>query len=394
MSFSSRSLAFLAAATCALLILGITVPEKGVRISAFSPQAAGGVPPAAIQQNNIGVGYMNQYLYSEAAAAFQQAVAAASHFNVARVNLGIALIYKQDYDVALRTLQDAAAREPENPHALYALGLLFKNKGENEKAAENFARVTRIDPKDAASFYHLGVLQARSRNNQEAETSLRRCLELEPLNTSAMYNLGTLLMKVGRTEEGNRMLEQFRALQQKGEAGGGMGIGNQYGEMGAYALAVDYRPAFKPATLAPRPPEATTPFTDVLIEAGPGSQTEVGGAPTASPMAQGIALADFDGDGNVDAVVTRYEPARNTTQSFLYRNVGKGKFTDITEAAGIPRMGNNAAAVGDYDNDGLPDVYLPGPGKLLRDLGKGRFQEVAGAIPQERGLSAASSPPR
>src|SRR5437867_1269158 len=158
MSFSSRSLAFLAAATCALLILGITAPEKGVRISAFSPQAAGGFPPAAIQQNNIGVGYMNQYLYSEAAAAFQQAVAAASRFNLARVNLGIALIYKQDYDEALRTLQDAAAREPENPHALYALGLLFKNKGENEKAAENFARVTRIDPKDAASFYHLGVL--------------------------------------------------------------------------------------------------------------------------------------------------------------------------------------------------------------------------------------------
>src|SRR5262245_62839149 len=69
----------------------------------------------AIEQNNIGVAYMNKYAYNEAAAAFRKAVAADASLNQARINIGLALLYKQDYDEAKSTLQDALSREPASP---------------------------------------------------------------------------------------------------------------------------------------------------------------------------------------------------------------------------------------------------------------------------------------
>src|SRR6185295_17442609 len=68
--------------------------------------------------------------------------------------------------------------------------------------------------------------------------------------------------------------------------------------------------------------------------------------------------------------------------SVLYRNNGKGVFTDISAAAGIAaHVGNGlGVAVGDYDDDGLPDVFVANdkvPNFLFHNEGGGRFTEVA-----------------
>ena len=65
----------------------------------------------------------------------------------------------------------------------------------------------------------------------------------------------------------------------------------------------------------------------------------------------------------------------------LYRNNGKGVFTDVSAAAGIaPYVGNGlGVAVGDYDDDGLPDVFVANdavPNFLFHNEGGGRFTEV------------------
>ncbi|MGH8247186.1 MAG: FG-GAP-like repeat-containing protein, partial [Gammaproteobacteria bacterium] len=328
---------------------------------------------SAIEQNSIGNGYMNQYLYNEATGAFRKALAADPSFHIARVNLGIALLYKQDYDEALITLQDAIRRQAKDPFAHYALGLLHKNNGEHEKAAQHFSEVAALDPRDPASFYNLGVLMARLRKNSEAESALRRCLELEPANTSALYNLGTLLIKSGRGEEGTRLLESFRALQQKGE---GASIGNQYGEMGNYALARNYQPVFTPASISPRPSDARAPFRDGSVEAGLDSLVLARPA-AVSPAGGGVALSDLDGDGDIDAIVTRFEPGPNSFRALVLRNDGKGRFADVSASSGIQERGMTSAALGDYDNDGLPDLFLASGGDLLfRNLGQCRFQNV------------------
>ena len=66
-------------------------------------------------------------------------------------------------------------------------------------------------------------------------------------------------------------------------------------------------------------------------------------------------------------------------ETYLFRNDGKGRFTDSSSSSGIKNSGGQiSAAIGDYDNDMLPDIYLVGLGgnRLFRNLGQWRFQEV------------------
>src|SRR5882672_10645781 len=68
---------------------------------------------------------------------------------------------------------------------------------------------------------------------------------------------------------------------------------------------------------------------------------------------QGVAVGDYDGDGYPDLYVTQYG------RSILYHNNGDGTFTDVTEKAGIAAPGWASSAVWfDYDNDGRLDLFV------------------------------------
>jgi enediyne biosynthesis protein E4 len=73
----------------------------------------------------------------------------------------------------------------------------------------------------------------------------------------------------------------------------------------------------------------------------------------AGGYAQGIAVGDYDGDGLPDMYVTQYG------RSILYHNNGDGTFTDVTEKAGVAAPGWASSAVWfDYDNDGRLDLFV------------------------------------
>jgi enediyne biosynthesis protein E4 len=68
---------------------------------------------------------------------------------------------------------------------------------------------------------------------------------------------------------------------------------------------------------------------------------------------QGVAVGDYDGDGFPDLYVTQYG------KSILYHNNGDGTFTDVTERAGVAAPGWGSSAVWfDYDNDGRLDLFV------------------------------------
>jgi hypothetical protein len=101
-------------------------------------------------------------------------------------------------------------------------------------------------------------------------------------------------------------------------------------------------------------------------------------------MGGGIALFDCDNDGKLDIVVVRDSTVRNYLAGgdlmvTLYRQDGNLHFTDITETAGLTARGwGMGIAVGDFDNDGLPDLYVTGYGHnvLYRNLGGCKFEDV------------------
>jgi hypothetical protein len=100
-------------------------------------------------------------------------------------------------------------------------------------------------------------------------------------------------------------------------------------------------------------------------------------------MGSGAAFFDADGDGRQDILLINgmnlgAGSARKPVMA-LYHNAGNGKFTDVTEKAGlaVPMYGLGVAAA-DYDNDGRTDIYVTalGPNRLFRNLGGLRFQDV------------------
>src|SRR5438034_5134420 len=95
-------------------------------------------------------------------------------------------------------------------------------------------------------------------------------------------------------------------------------------------------------------------------------------------IGSGAALFDCDNDGRLDIYLVQNggpKGARNR----LYRQKADGIFEDVSAGSGLDVAGYGmGVAVGDVNNDGLPDVYLTGYGgdRLFLNLGGGRFREV------------------
>ncbi|MHC4205137.1 MAG: CRTAC1 family protein [Planctomycetota bacterium] len=101
-------------------------------------------------------------------------------------------------------------------------------------------------------------------------------------------------------------------------------------------------------------------------------------------VSAGLALFDYDEDGDIDIYFLNGAPLRGTSvkvppTNALYRNDGDWRFTDVTDKAGVGDPGYGlGVAVGDYDNDGDPDIYLNnyGPNVLYSNNGDGTFTDV------------------
>ena len=85
---------------------------------------------------------------------------------------------------------------------------------------------------------------------------------------------------------------------------------------------------------------------------------------------QGIAWGDYNNDGLLDLYVTRGNQGGGPYENTLYRNNGDGTFTDVTAEAGVVGGPNNWAAMwGDYDNDGFLDLFVTNPGVAAEGVG-------------------------
>jgi hypothetical protein len=136
------------------------------------------------------------------------------------------------------------------------------------------------------------------------------------------------------------------------------------------------------------PPEGPIRFEEIATKAGlkyvtATDSTENKNQP--QTMVAGVALFDYDGDGYLDvyvvggAAIPSLQKESPVYWNRLFHNNRDGTFTDVTEKAGLSGAGyGSGVAVGDYDNDGWPDLFLANVtgNQLFHNNGDGTFTDV------------------
>jgi enediyne biosynthesis protein E4 len=150
-------------------------------------------------------------------------------------------------------------------------------------------------------------------------------------------------------------------------------------------------PAPHPPAAAPSAPRGEEAFVDVTARAGIAFRHVTGATGKyylIETFGGGAAWLDYDRDGQLDLyIVNSHEDPYNglgkgKAGNALYRNKGDGTFEDVTARAGVGDRGYGmGVAVGDYDNDGYPDIYVTncGPDVLYHNDGNGKFTDVTEA---------------
>ena len=151
----------------------------------------------------------------------------------------------------------------------------------------------------------------------------------------------------------------------------------------AGAIAISGLPQFVRAT-----PDAIYPFEEIPADKSGIRWTHSAGKSAERYLPEttgpGCAFLDFDNDGWMDIYLVNsgkcdfYDPSP-PLRNALYRNNRDGTFTDVTEKARVPGGGyGQGVAVGDYDGDGFPDIYVTQYGKsiLYHNNGDGTFSDV------------------
>jgi len=152
-------------------------------------------------------------------------------------------------------------------------------------------------------------------------------------------------------------------------------------------------------------PPVTVKFTDVRKQAGinflqDSTQTEE--KLYLETMGTGAGWLDYDQDGLMDLYFvqsgsTEFYKPDHPLRSALYRNNGDGTFTDVTEKAGVAAENHygQGVAVGDFDNDGYPDIYVTGYQRaiLYHNNGNGTFTDVTAkaGVADEGGWSTSAA---
>ncbi len=144
-------------------------------------------------------------------------------------------------------------------------------------------------------------------------------------------------------------------------------------------------------------------FTDVTEKAGITWKHDNAASPEKyliETMGGGAAMLDYDGDGWMDLYMVNsgetplYKPKKPLRHA-LYRNNHNGTFTDVTEKARVGGNGKfgNGVAVGDYNNDGRPDIYVTafGGNTLYQNNGDGTFTDVTARAGVSLGLWSTSA---
>jgi tetratricopeptide (TPR) repeat protein len=276
-----------------------------------------------------------------------------------------------------RALECWLEREPHDPFVLERLGTLAAQAGDVAHAAELRNRKRRVD--EALRQYGRRI-QAPDRFDGLAD---RLAMTRLAVDAGRTFDARAWCALARRLEPSNPDAAAILAGLDRAAVAPGCD-GDRGGDPTRHP-----RPPARPVDGAAATGRARVEFRDEAHAAGLRFRYDPGETPLRQipeVMGGGVGLLDYDGDGWLDVYCIQGgpfppDPSRPPGGDRLFRNRRDGTFEDVTDSAGLsalPLGYGHGGAVGDYDNDGRPDLFLTRWRRyvLYRNRGDGTFEDA------------------
>jgi tetratricopeptide (TPR) repeat protein len=333
-------------------------------------------PKLAQAAINQGIALMALQKLDDAKAALQQGIALDPASAQAWYNLGLAQHAGNELEPALASFQQAVKIDPRDADSYYFEGVCYAEMKQLDQAVAILQKALEIDPHHASSEFAIARALLRSGHKEDSKAHFNRFQHLVSTKIGAAIGLAygeqghySTVTPVEEPETANKAMIPIKMVAQvlgslvpKSEGPGAPGSGARKTTAG--------------------------PSTSPSLRSGSAQDDRVFGGASAWTTTGGACMLDVTGEGRMDLVLMQSGPQAIR----VLRSKGDGSFADFDAAgAGLKAAGHAVAcAVGDYDADGLNDiaVALDDAVLLFRNLGKGKFQDVTA----EAGLTAKNRP--
>ena len=333
---------------------------------------------------NQSVGLIGQFDYDGAAKVLERllADATAGQINDSKVNLAIALLNRregEDLNRSAALLDEVIAADSSNLRAPYCRALLEFNSGATYEAQRLFEKVAKNDPSDSYALYYVGQCLFATGDHAEALASFQRAIEVDPYLRSAYYGAFQAAQRLGDKQLARESLKSFQRLAENPRA---RLAELKYTRMGPKAAVV--------VSAVGRPQGDDKPEGKVFLSAVPIAITNADAVVWATPgngAGPSITVADINGDGRSDLFLAAAVVGDSGTKLNAVLIGEESGYRADTDSPLASVASTNAALWGDYDDDGLLDVYLcrDGSNQLWRQSEPGVWLDVTESTQTDAG---------
>jgi tetratricopeptide (TPR) repeat protein len=342
---------------------------------------------------NVGKAYFEQGKYAEAMERFQKVVASGKALAADHLNLGLALMEANKLDAALGEITTAQQMDPHLVAAEYNIGILYEREWRNPDAEAALKRVAAADSEDPATWFNLGTVYCAEKKLDNCLDAYRHVIEMgfghgQNFYVASLFRTFTALVRLKRQDEAQKVLKHWESVRDRVP---NISLQDPALEGGKYGRI--HVPSSPPLAVASDVGLESVTFAELSEKLGLGlAATALPAFDLRQPIRASdysldfakknllplfgptVAVGDYDNDGHPDLYVVVPSGTNH-----LFHNNGDGTFTDVTEKAGLAGPGASLSATfADFDNSGQMSLFLAGLNgvKVYQYAGEGVFKDI------------------